>query len=74
MSNSTVYAYSIHHQKLTSKFTQLTTKIADWERSFRRQHGTDPSPSDIPEQVANTMLCRRTLKKIVFHEWKELLK
>ena len=60
-------------EKLTSKFKQLTTEIADWERSFRQQHGSDPSPSDIPEQVANTMLHRRTLKKMVFHEWKQLL-
>ena len=65
---------TIVKQKLSDKFTHFTSEIAEWQRAFRQEHGSFPSPSDIPEHLAKIMLSRRTVKKIVFHEWKQVLK
>ena len=56
-----MHKVSIIKQKLIT-FTQLTSDIAHWQCSFRQEHGTSSSPSDIPDQVTDTMSCRQTLK------------
>lgn len=68
-----MYIASIIKDKLSNKFEQLTCQIEDWKKVFLHDHGTHPSPSDVPEHIAQTMKKRQTLKKIIFHEWKLIL-
>ena len=56
---------SIMKDKLGNKFKELTSQIGDWKMSFLHGHGTHPSPSDVPGQIAQTMRRRSALKIIV---------
>ena len=64
-----MHTVSIIKDKLGNKFKELTSQIEDWKMSFLHEQGTHPSPSDVPEQIAQTMR-HSVLKKIAFHECK----
>ena len=65
-----MHTVSIIKDKLGNKFKELITQIEDWKMSFYHEQGTHPSPSDVPEQIAQAMRRHFVLEKIAFHEWK----
>ena len=56
-------------REITAKVQQLSTKINDWEREYLQIHCIYPSPECVPQHIAQSMRDKRTIIKIVGHEW-----
>lgn len=56
--------------KLVALHQALNTAVEDWEKAFVAEHITHPDPLDIPDHIGEKMRKRRTITKILRHEWK----